>query len=110
MSWLFVALDHGVGVEPAGLAAAWNADRDASAIGSANVEVDRGGEFLPTALELVAVPLAVNVASSAVYDLVRRLVRDLRHGRDSSRTIELTEMTTSAGDWVVVVRSRETAP
>ena len=105
MSRLLVALGLGIKVEPAGLAAAWNADTDASAIGSARVKADGGGEFLPGALELVVVPLAVNVASSALYDLVRRLVKGLRREQDSSQTMELIEVTTSSGDRVVVVRT-----
>jgi hypothetical protein len=55
-------------------------------------------------LELVAVPLAVNVASSAVYDLVRRLVTGLRRGREDRPAVEVIEVTASGGDRVPVVR------
>ena len=110
MPELLVALDRGIGVPPAMLAAAWNADRDSCAVGSARVGFDGRGNFLPGGLELVIIPLAVNLASSAVYDLIRKLVRDLRHGEDNSRAIELIEITTSSGDRVVVVRAEEKSP
>lgn len=100
---LLVALDPGAGVRPAQLAAAWNADAEASVVGVARVEATGGGEFLPGVLELIVVPLAVNVASSAVYDLVRRLATRLRPERDKGLCMEVAELT-SSDDHVVVVR------
>jgi hypothetical protein len=41
------------------------------------------GQFVPKVVKLVRVSLAVNVASSAVPDLLWRLVSGIRHDHDS---------------------------
>jgi hypothetical protein len=105
MGRLVVALDPGVGVGPAELAAAWAGDVQACAAGSASVDVVVPGDFFGV-LELVVVPLAVNLASTAVTALVSRLVAKVRPGRPGEPELEIAEMTSAAGDRVVVVRLR----
>jgi hypothetical protein len=103
MKRLLVAVDSAVGVEPTGLAAAWNDDREASALGTASVESPNGEVMLPGLLELVTIPIAVNLASAVLYDVIRRLVRR-RRPEVTGPDLELVEITTAQGDRVVVVR------
>lgn len=101
---MVIALDPGVGVSPAGLAVAWDADEQARALGPATVEASARGDFLPDVLTLVAIPVAVNVASTAITAMVSRLVARLRDARPDQPGIEVTETTSADGDRVLVVR------
>src|ERR1022692_2696508 len=58
MARLLIMLDPGAGVKPADVAAAWNADDEASAAGLARAETASGSEYLPGVMELIAIPLA----------------------------------------------------
>jgi hypothetical protein len=107
---LVIVLDPGVAVSPAGLAAAWDEDEQARAAGPASVENSARGDFLPDVLTLVAIPLAVNVASTAVTAMVTRLVARLRDDRPDQPEIEVAELTSADGDRVVVVRLRGARP
>lgn len=107
MDRLLIALDSSVGVEAEDLAAVWRADPEAAALGAASAEQPGGEVLLPGLLELVVVPMAVNMASTVLFELVRRLVV-----RSSAKPAELTDLemmesTTAAGDRVVVVRMRK---
>lgn len=104
MNRLLLALDPDAGMSPAALAAAWNANDRAALAGIARVETAGPGEFIPGVVELVVVPLAVNLASNAVYDLVKRVLNDLRHDSGQSPEPELPQARTSGGDLVVVIR------
>jgi hypothetical protein len=104
MARLVVAVDPAVGVEPAVLVKAWAADEEAAALGEASLQSSVPGSFFPGLAELIWVPLAVNLASSVVYDLVRRLVVAQRPAVDVTE-LELVE-TVSGDDRVVVVRVR----
>ena len=103
---LLIALDPGVQVSPGELAAAWDADEQARAVGPAAVEAPARGEFLPDVLTLVAIPLGVNLASTAITAMVGRLVTRLRNTPPDQPEIEVAELTSADGDRVVVVRLR----
>jgi hypothetical protein len=105
MARLLVALDAGVGVSPADFARSWGEDKQAAVLGAASVRPAGGEIFLPGLVELVAVPIVVDVASAGISDLVRRLVRRGRPA-DSSVDLELVDVQTKNGDRVVVVRLR----
>ncbi|MEU0547051.1 hypothetical protein [Micromonospora sp. NPDC005979] len=107
MARLVVAVDPAVGVEPVTLAKAWDSDEESAALGAASVQQAAPETFLPGLAELVLVPLAVNLASGLLYDLVRRLVVQQRPAVDVTE-LELTE-TRSGDDRVVVVRVRRSA-
>lgn len=109
MGRLLVAVDPAVGVEPADLVVAWNDDREAAGLGAASVESPNGEVLLPGLLELVAIPIAVNLASAVLYDVVRRLVRR-RRPEVTGPELELVEITTAQGDRVVVVRLTQGRP
>jgi hypothetical protein len=108
MARLMVAVDPAVGVEPAALAKAWDADEEAAALGAASVQPSTPATYVPGVAELIWVPLAVNLASSVLYDLVRRLLVQQRPAVDVTE-LELAE-TTSGDDRVVVVRVTRRAP
>jgi hypothetical protein len=108
MGRVVIVVAPGAGFGPEAVASAWNADREASAAGTAVVE-DAGGEvFFPGLVELVAVPLAVNVTSSVVYDLVKKLAGRLRRpgGGDEAQVErpEFLEVTGGGGDVIIVIR------
>ena len=104
MARLLVAVDPGAGIAPEALADAWNADDEASAAGTAQVEAASGRDFF-SGLELVVIPLAVNLASSASYDLLKGLVTRLRRGQPDAPPVELAEAPAGGGDVVIVVRA-----
>jgi hypothetical protein len=104
---LLVALDSSVGVAAEDLALVWREDPEAAVLGEPSVGRPGGEVFLPGLLELVVVPLAVNVASTVLYELVRRLVvRSKGKPPAEVADLELVESSTAAGDRVVVVRMR----
>jgi hypothetical protein len=107
---LLIALDPGVQVSPGELAAAWDADEQARALGPAAVEAPARGVFLPDVLTLVAIPLGVNLASTAITAMVGRLVARLRNTRPDPPEVEVAEMASADGDRVVVVRLRGGRP
>jgi hypothetical protein len=104
MTRAVISLDPGVGVKPTELATAWNADMEAQAVGTARAEESGREELFTGVVELVVVPLLVNVASSVVYDLVKKLVARLRPAQGNGPGLEIAEITTREGDRVVVVR------
>jgi hypothetical protein len=103
MGRLVVVVDSLVGVSAGELAGAWGADGEASAAGVASVDAPVPGDFLGV-VELVVVPLAVNLASSAATALVGRLVARLRRAGPGDPGLEITETVSPGGDRVVVVR------
>jgi hypothetical protein len=114
MGRLVVALDADVGVSPEELAAAWEADAEARAVGEAAVEPPPHQEYLADVLALVVVPLLVNLASSAAYDLVCRLVARAaaknHQDRPGLRDLEMIQIDRANGDRILVVRRHEDVP
>jgi hypothetical protein len=106
-----VALDPELGVVPADLAGAWNSDELDGTFGPAEVESAGSGTFLPGVVELVVLPLAVNLASTLVYERVRQLVLRLR-GASKAGTVEELEVIQHerAGERLLVVRIRRSVP
>jgi hypothetical protein len=105
-SRVLVSLDPSVGVAAEELAAAWNADPWSGADGSAGVERVGPGTFLPGVVELVVLPLAVNLVSTVVYERVRGLVGRLRGtAAGSVDEVEVIEQGVGA-DRVLIVRVR----
>jgi hypothetical protein len=99
MGRIVILVDTGAGFGPEALAGAWNADAEAEAAsaGAAVVEPAAGEVFFPGLVELVVVPLAVNVASSAVYDLVKKLAVRLRPPAGVSRRWPVPRSRRAAG-------------
>jgi hypothetical protein len=109
MARLLIALDPGVGVGPTELAAAWNVDAEAQVAGSARAEETSGSAFFPGVVELVVVPLLVNVGSSVVYDLLKQLMAKVRPRHHSEEQgLEFAEVTTGDGNRLIVVRMGNT--
>jgi hypothetical protein len=104
MARLLVAVDPGAGIAPGVLADAWNADGEASAAGAARVEAAAERDFSPGLAELVVIPLAVNLASSAGYDLLRGLIARLRHPQEKAPPLEVADAPAGSDDVVIVVR------
>jgi hypothetical protein len=104
MSRILVMVAPGAGFAPEALAAAWNADGDAAAAGTARVEAAGGEVFPPGLVELVAIPLVVNVASSALYDLVKKLAARLRPDDGQEPRVEQPEIAAGGSDVIIVVR------
>jgi hypothetical protein len=104
MGRIVIVVAPDAGCEPETVAAAWNADAEASAAGTAGTEAAGGDVFFPGLAELVVIPLTVNVASSAAYDLVKKLATRLRPpGKDEPR-VERPEVTAGSGDVIIVIR------
>ncbi|KXK60423.1 hypothetical protein AWW66_18990 [Micromonospora rosaria] len=99
-----IAVDPATGVSPATLARSWDDDDEAAALGTASLRHQTPGSFWPGPAELIWVPLAVNLASTLLYDLIRRLVTQHRPAVDVTE-LELVE-TVAGDDRVVVIRVR----
>jgi hypothetical protein len=122
MSRVVLAVDAGVGITAQEFVVAWGQDEQASAAGPVRAELAGGQVFVPGLVEWVVLPLAVNLASSVLYDVVKRVLGRARSGKTSEPTepteateateatevseVEVREFTTAAGDRLVVVRSR----
>lgn len=116
MGRVVLAVDAGMGVSPGEFVVAWGQDEQASAAGAVRVEPAGGQVFLPGVVEWVVLPLAVNLASSVLYDLVKRVLGRARSDVVSEVSevsavselseVEVSEFTTAAGDRLVVARSR----
>ncbi len=106
MSRLEVVLDPSLKVNPAELAAAWDDDGEAREAGHATIESAPPGDFFGV-LELVVVPLAVNLTTNAITAIVGRLIARLRNEQTDRPELEIAEMTRPNGDRIVVVRLRE---
>jgi hypothetical protein len=106
MNRALVAVEATVGVSAEEFVAAWTevVDDDTSAP-PPQVEAATGATFLPGLTELVVIPLAVNMASAVLYDLIRRALRQAGK-RHEVTEVELAEITTAQGDRVVVARAR----
>jgi hypothetical protein len=103
-----IALDPDLGVAPAAFVAAWAQDAQARAVGVAEVGITGNGTaFVPGLLELVIIPLVVNLGSNGLYDLVKRLVTS--QSTTAVSEIETTEIVIAQGDRVIVVRTRRSA-
>jgi hypothetical protein len=107
MARVLVLVDPDVGVSPAELVNAWAADPP-SAGGQVVVEPAQGRVMLPGVLELLVLPVAVNLASSALYDLVRSWVGRARGPAKPVEELETVESTDDQGNRVVVIRRRRT--
>jgi hypothetical protein len=108
LSRLVVVVGQELGVDATELARVWNNDSESRAYGSAETETSESGVFLPGPAELIVIPLAVNLASNVIYDVVRRLVNRLRDRRaTASEELEVIEHQTGS-DRLVVVRVRRT--
>lgn len=107
MGRVVIVVAPGTGIEPAAVVSAWNADAEASATGTAAAETAKGQDYFPGLVELVVIPLVVNVASSAVYDLVKRLAVRLRPAGKEEPQVEQAEapgVTAGTSDVIIVIR------
>lgn len=104
MGRVLVGLDPALGMSAADLAAGWGADERARAHAAAEQDAAPSGEFFPGLLELVVLPVAVNLASSVLYGLVKRVIRRARPEPPEGGELELLETTTDQGDRLLVVR------
>ncbi|MGH3938391.1 MAG: hypothetical protein ACRDTG_07105 [Pseudonocardiaceae bacterium] len=104
MGRVLVGLDPSLGMSAADLAASWSADEQARARAAAEQEAAPSGEFFPGLLELVVLPVAVNLTSGVLYDLVKRAIRRARPESPERCKLELLETTTAKGDRLLVVR------
>ncbi|CAI7979126.1 conserved hypothetical protein [Frankia sp. Hr75.2] len=105
MARVLVLVDPGVGVSPSELVKLWSPAPPLTA-GAVVVEAVRGRVMLPGVLEVLVLPVAVNLASSALFELVRSWIGRAR-GSDEV-AFEVVESTDDQGNRVVVVRPHRT--
>ena len=105
MGRLMMVVDRDAGVSALDLALAWDGDTEARALGAAAVKAPPAdGTFGVDIGTLVVIPLAVNVASTAITVLVGRLVSRLRPERAGKLSVEVSGEPGDVGDVVIVVR------
>lgn len=103
MSRLLVALDPSAEVGLAEVMAAWNADPTAAVAGVARIEAVGPGTFIPGLVEMLVIPLGVNLASSAVYDILKGVLKNLRDNQQGD--LALSDAHASGEDLMIVVLS-----
>lgn len=112
MARVLLLVDPAVGVSPTEVVKAWSADPPvvdgAPGTGPA-VEALRGRVFMPGVLELVVLPVAVNLASAALLELALSLVRRARPPAEDDGDLEVVESTDEEGNRLLVVRRRRGA-
>src|SRR5579884_3392493 len=73
-----VALSPDLGITPEEFAEAWNEAQRDPEIGKAQIVESKGTSFVEPVLTTIAVGIAINVASSAIYDLIKYAVERAR--------------------------------
>ncbi len=106
MSQVVVTFDPDVGVSPADVASERARDDQARALGTASAVDSIRADSLSHAVVLVMVPPPVNVASSSIYDLLRRLVTRLHTTRREEPGLEFIKVLDSKGNRIFAVRLR----
>jgi DivIVA domain-containing protein len=99
MAQLLVGMHRSAGIAAGALADAWNADREASAAGRAQVEAT---DFFPGLEEMVVIPLAVSLAWGTGHDLLKRLTVSLLDDAGDASRVEIANFPVG-GDVVAVV-------
>lgn len=104
---VLIALDPSAETKAASFAAAWSGDGEAQRVGGRAVVIPVPGVvFLPGVAELVAIPLAVNLGSSVLYDMVKRLLGVSRGpAGPGAGDLEVVETLSADGERLLVVRS-----
>jgi len=99
----YIALDPGLPITPQELAEAWNAEDDCRAVAQASTAPAPGSEFALDPLLLAMLTalgsVALNVVSSALYDLLKKLLLE----RGARRRIEITSTQRPDGAITLVI-------
>jgi len=66
--------------------AAWNAAPEARALAEAHLSTAKGTNFFDPLLTTVLLGIGTNVASSAIYDVIKAVIERARAKRDKSQT------------------------
>ncbi|MBA2682402.1 MAG: hypothetical protein H0U76_28915 [Ktedonobacteraceae bacterium] len=69
-----VALSPDLGITPEEFAEAWNEAQRTPEIGDAQLAESKGTQFVEPVLTTILVGIAINVGSSAIYDLIKYAV------------------------------------
>ena len=92
-----LALSPDLALTPADFVAAWNATPECRAVAAARVEAAAGTQYDPLTLAAgVAVlgSVAINIASNALYDLIKNAIAKRRQPEDVSlRALDLPDGT-----------------
>ena len=107
---VLLVFDPALGVDAAVLAAEWAGDPEAKQYlaGEPVVRRDRATAFHAGLMELVVIPLAVNVASTVLIDISIRLVKKVRKARGGAEVRAAVEQAPS-GEKVVLVTEGQSA-
>jgi hypothetical protein len=93
-----------LGIRPQDFAAAWNETPECRDQGAARLEAAASAQYtdpmLAWAATMVVLPLVVNLASSALYDLIRKALAR----RGVQKRVEITEITRPDGSRLLVVK------
>lgn len=73
-----IVLSPDFGIPPEEFARAWNETAQARAIAEARLVESKGTQFDPTLVAGILIGVATNVASSALYDLIKEVIRRLQ--------------------------------
>jgi hypothetical protein len=94
-----VLLDPALGLDPAALAAAWNAHPPAAALAQARLQPAAAKSFDPSLVELVLLPLLVGLTTNALYDILKLLLAE----QGVTREIQIVEHTAPDGSQVRII-------
>jgi len=73
-----IVLSPDFGISPEEFAHAWNETSQARAIAEARLVESKGTQFDPALVAGILIGVATNVASSALYDLIKEVIRRLQ--------------------------------
>ena len=100
-----IVLSPDFGILPEEFARAWNETAQARAIAEARLVEGKGTQFDLTFVAGILIGVATNVASSAIYDLIKEVIRRLqdRQSTHPSKHTHIEELNKPDGTRLVVV-------
>ena len=106
-----IALSPDLHITPEEFAATWNEAVETRALADAHVSGAKGAQFLDPMLATLLLSVATNVASSALYDLIKDVIRRLQDKKNQPPSphshTSLVEMKKPDGTSIVVVDIEE---
>jgi allophanate hydrolase subunit 1 len=108
---LLVALAPNVGIKPVELAAALDDDIEARKLGLRRLALEGSiwKDLVPDVSTMVVILGPINVSTRTASELLRRLVVELQSAQSNQANLELTEMATTYGDPIIVIRQSRLA-
>jgi len=82
-----IALSPDLDITPEEFANAWNETTEARAVAEAQLSESKGVQYDPTLIAGIVIGIVTNVASSALYDLIKDVIQQLRDKKGAQSSL-----------------------